>query len=291
VVAYRSYRAATGARGVVAAYFAALQRGDAANALGLGTVPVGPHELLTPAVLAAQQALAPISDVHVGAETLRGARGTVHVTYVVGFRGEPQPQADDVPVVRRGGAWWLARSAVITSFEMTSAEDRADILGRSVPLDQPVLVFPGAVPLHFDSPYLAPQAVQDYVTFATGTALSLLVQLSDAGRRAVVTAVDRALRDCLTSSRPDPACPLPDGGFVPGTIHGSPPPSVDKDLVVSVASGPEGLLDISGSVPVRGTYERLTYANVARPGRGGVTLDVSAHAYAVEPLRLQWSEP
>jgi hypothetical protein len=291
VLAYRTYRAATSARGVVSAYFAALQRGDAAAALGLGDVSSGPHELLTPAVLRAQLAVAPIAHVRVGADKLAGSHGTVHVTYVIAFPAEPQQVADDVPVVRRGGAWRLQRSAIVTTLSMPAASDRADILGKSLPLGDPVSMFPGAVPVHFDTPYLEASAVQDFVTFATGDSLSVGVQVSAAGRRALVGIVERALRSCLTTAHPDPACPLPDDTYVPGTLHGTPPQLLDKDLDINLAPDAAGLLDVSGLINVDASYDKLSYANVAQPGHGSVTLDVEAHAYAVAPLKLAWSRP
>jgi hypothetical protein len=286
-VAYRAYSQRASATGVVGEYFAALRRGDAAAALGLGDVPGGPIELITPQVLRAQQAFAPIRHVHVASGSLHGDSGTVSVDYVIAFAGKAQHLHDDVPVVRRDGRWRLSQSAVPTSLIMTAASERADILGKAVPQGD-VLMFPGAVPLHFDSPYLQVEPGEDYVSFATGSSLSLLVDVSPQGRSAVTALLNRSLRACLTQAHPDPLCPVPNDRYVPGSIHATPPANIAGDIDIRVQQGGAGLLAVTGFVTVHGTYRRLTFANVAVAGSGAITLQLAARGYAVEPLRLAW---
>jgi hypothetical protein len=173
---------------------------------------------------------------------------------------------------------------------MTSAKDRADILGRAVP-EGDVLVFPGALPVHFDTPYLQLVPGEDYITFATGDQRSVAVGVSPSGRKLALAAVAAALRSCLTAPHPDPRCPLPDETYVPGSIRATPPPGFEKDLDISVQSDPGGLLSVTGEVDVQASYRRLTFANVARPGHGRVTLAVAAQGYAVTPLRIVWTQP
>ena len=281
-------RTSSSAAGVVRSYFAALQRGEAAAALGYGDVPDGPHTMVTPAVLAAQRALAPIRAVKVVSTRIRGNAGNVEVTYQIDFAGAPQLVRDLVPVVRHGSVWRLQHSAIATSLVMASALNRASVTGKVVP-DGSVLIFPGALPIAFDSPYLQLDPVQDYVSFGSGSVVSVAVSISNAGRDAVLRALTAQLRACLTGTAPDPRCPLPDNRFVPGSIRAAMPADVGKNVAISLNGGPSGLLGISGTLRVNATYKKLTYANVAITGKGVIELNLSAAAYAVQPLQLTWS--
>jgi hypothetical protein len=287
VIAYRAYRQTASASGAVRGYFAALQRGDAAAALGFGDVPNGPHELLTGAVLRMQQSIAPIRSVHVQRTRTGGDRGSVRVQYTIDFPGTPQVVTNDVAVVRRSGVWRLAKSAVDTELLLPSAGDRADVLGRVVPKGE-VLAFPGAAPVQFDTPYLELDPTEDYVSFDTGASLSVLTRLSDSGRRAVDAALSDALRHCLTDANPDPRCPLPNDDFVPGSVHGALPSDLGSRMTVDLRAQPAGLIDIIGSVNVRARWTRLTFANVAVAGRGSLSLSITATAYPVPPIRIDW---
>ena len=288
LVAWRGYRSSPSVTSVVRSYFAALERGDSAAALGYGDVPDGPHTMLTPAVLAAQRATAPIRSVKVIAAHTRSNMGNVEVDYQLNFPGAPQQVHDTVPLVRRNGRWRLQYTAISTGLVMATAINRASVTGKVVP-DGSVLMFPGALPISFDSPYLQLDPVQDYVSFGTGSVVSVAVTVSKAGRDAVIGALTTALRTCLTAPTVDPRCPLPDDRFVPGTIRAPVPTDVGKDVTISLSGGPSGLLGISGTVSVNATYKKLTYANVAISAKGVIELNVSASAYAVAPLRLTWS--
>jgi hypothetical protein len=288
LLAWHGYTRTSSAAAAVRAYFAALQRDDAAAALGYGTVPPGPHVLLTSEALKEQQAIAPIRSVRVISSRTRNGTGSVEVEYTIAFPNSPQSVRDTIAVVRRDGAWRLRASAVSTSLVMATAHNRASIAGKAVP-DGEVLVFPGALPIRFDSPYLQLDPVQDYVSFGTGQVVSVAVDITRAARDAVVAALASALRSCLTSQHPDPTCPLPDDRYVPGSIRAPLPSNIGDNLVIDLRSSPSGLLAISGAVTVKATYRRLTYANIAVAGKGSVQLAISATAYAVKPLHLKWT--
>ncbi|MGN6607480.1 MAG: hypothetical protein ACTHMS_10800 [Jatrophihabitans sp.] len=290
LVAVRGGAEPTGAAGAVRAYFAALQRGDAAGALAEAVVPAGRRLLLTDAVLREQDALGPLRDVVVGSASTKGDRGSVRVRYRVALPDDPQQVDDVVPVVRRQGTWLVARAAVRTSLALAQANDRAALLGHSLPRG-PVLLFPGAVPVRFDSPYLQFGPGTGAITFATGAQTLLPVQLSQAGTDAVVAAMTTALRTCLAGTAPvDPRCPLPDDRYVPGSVRGALTGSVADAVHAQLQAGPSGLISITGSIAVTASYTRLSYANVPRSGRGAIQLDLSATAYAVRPLTVSWTD-
>ena len=58
----------------------------------------------------------------------------------------------------------------------------------------------------------------------------------------------------------------------------------------AITTSAAGVLTVSGSVSVTGTYQRLTFANRAVVGSGTVQLPVSAQAYARTPLSFVWSQ-
>ncbi len=103
-------------------YFAALERGDAPGALAFGDLPPGPHTLLTGTVLRAQQRIAPIHHVQV-LSVRRGNGGTAVVTvhYEIDYPAGPQPVTDQVGVHRRGSSWYLDKTAVPTTIELSHA--------------------------------------------------------------------------------------------------------------------------------------------------------------------------
>lgn len=274
-----------GPAGAVRAYFAALARGDAPAALALGDVPPGPHTLLTADVLKAQQRIAPLRRFAITATHRDGNRARVVVRYTLAYPGAPQTINGTVPVHRADGDWRLDRVAIPTSLELDRALHRATIVGAGIP-DGDTLVFPGAVPITFDSPYLQLNAAEDSVGFGSRPGTRVYVEVSRAGRTAVTRAVEAALRGCLAGSA-GAGCPLPDERYVPGSIRGRTAGALD--LAITVADGDSGILDARGSATVEASsYQRLTFSNRARRGAGRVKLALHARAYAVAPLRLAW---
>jgi len=289
-LAVRGYRQTGGPAGAVRGYFAALARGDSAGALAFGDVPDGPHTLLTADVLRSQQRIAPLRDFHVVATRQQGDAATVSVRYVLDYPGSPQTVNSSVPVHRTDGGWRLDGVAVPISLELDRALQRATIVGAGIP-DGDTLAFPGAVPITFDTPYLQLDAAEDTVSFGRPPDLDVYVEVSPAGRKAVVQAVQRALDACL-AGRGDPTCPLPDERYVPGSIRGRLAGRLADNLTITLDAGPAGLLDIKGEQPVEATsYRKLSFVNRPSAGHGTVVLDLSARAYAVAPLRLVWSQP
>jgi hypothetical protein len=286
-IAYLGATADRGPAGTVADYFAALRRGDAPAALALGDVPDGPHDLLTSAVLAEQQRLAPIEAVSIGATDRTGSRASVTVRYRLGFPGAPRQVTDTVPTVERGGRWQLARTVVAVTLRLTQAVDRASVLGAPLP-DGTTLLFPGAVPVRFDSPYLA-LAPGSAVSFAGPGEDDLQVQVTPAGRAAVLGAVATALRRCVQAGA-DPRCPLPSERFVPGSLRGSVGGDLADRLTLSVPPGAEAAIRVAGQVRFTGRWRALTFENVAVARSGEVELPVAAAVPAVAPLRVAWQE-
>lgn len=290
LVAYRGYAATSGPDGVVRDYFAALARSDAPAALGLGELPDGPHTLLTSTVLREQQRIAPISDVQVAAVATHGDRASVTVRYRLGFAAGTRPASDVVPVYRRDSVWRLSRTAAGTELRLTQAVERATVAGGPIP-DGTVLLFPGAVPIGFDTPYLELDPASAQVGFATNPETDVLVRVSAAGTAAARAVIGTALRACVSAgSAADPRCPLPSGRCVPGSLRGRLTGSTNT-LDVRLEAAPAGVIGISGTVAFRGSYRVLDFDNIASSRSGTAQLQVDATVYAIAPLTLRWSSP
>jgi hypothetical protein len=281
------YAETSGPGGAVRGYFAALARGDAAGALALGDVPAGPRALLTDDVLRAQQRTAPVQHVTIRRTTRDGDRARVAVRYVLGYRGSPQTVDSTVGVHRAKAGWRLDQAAVRTSFDVDRAVQRATVAGAAIP-DGDALVFPGAVPIGFDTPYLQLDAAEDTVSLGHQGGVRVYVEVSPAGRAAMLAAVRRSLTACLTAG--GAGCPLPTERYVPGSIRGQATGDLAKNLTVELSGSDAGVLEVRGEQPVRASaWRRLTFANRAVTGSGTVVLQVHARAYAVSPLRLVWT--
>jgi hypothetical protein len=287
VVGARALTAARGASGVVRDYFAALVDGDAPRALAYGTVPDGPHTLLSAAVLREQQRIAPMRHVTVTERGRRGGHATVRVTYLLAFPHRDVPVSTDVGVHRSpSGDWRLDAVAVRVELLPGTARQRESMLGGRLPTGS-VLLFPGALPIRLDTPYLRLDGGRDNVTFGSLSSAAVGVQVSDAGRTAMLRAVRDALRRCVTGPA-DPACPLPSERYVPGSVSGRLAGPLRATEVVLEAGDPVGTLRFTGSARVAGRWQRLTFANRRLTGSGTVDLDLRAVAYAVAPLRVRW---
>jgi hypothetical protein len=288
-IAVQSYLSTSGADGAVRGYFAALQRGDASAALAYGNVPAGPHDLLTSTVLAEQQRLAPLQNVDVISVAEHGNAASATVHYTLGFESGPRRFADTVTLHRSGGAWRLDRVAVPTRLVLDAAGQRATILGTAIP-DTGTLLFPGAVPVRFDTDYLQFAPGTGRVGFTSPANTVLDVQLSPQGHTALAAALTDALHACLSGGgHPDPLCPLPSDRFVPGSLSGS-VDAVAGHMRVQV-SGPTGLLVVTGTVPFTGRYQQLDFDNLARAYSGTLQLPLSSQAYATRPLVPHWKAP
>jgi hypothetical protein len=273
---------------VVRDYFAALARDDAPAALALGPVPRGPHLLLTSAALRAQQRRAPIRDVVVTPATARAATALVRVRYHLGYASGDVAVASTVALHRHGDSWQLDHSAVRVSIDVSTANRRASLFGGRVPT-RTLPMFPGAVPIDFDSPYLEVRPATDGAGFGDH-AVQLEVAISPAGRRAIDADVLTVLQACLTGRAGAAAntCPEPDERVIPGSVRGRiTGPVRHENLVLS--PGAEGGFEYFATVPTRVSYQRLDFRNVVQTHRGQELIAVHAVGYAVTPVQVQWA--
>lgn len=276
---------APGPATVVRDYFAALSDADAPAALSYGELPRGPRTFLTTAVLREQASIAPLTDVTVTSTRVNGDRATVGVSYTLGFAGDPITTATTVELHRGSGTWRLDQVAVSVELVPNTAQQRLAMLGRSLP-GAAVLLFPGAVPVRPDTPYLELAPTLDHVSFGGPSTLYLAVRISAAGESAVDTAVTAMLRRCV-SGHGAATCPLPNERYVPGSLHGRLTGTLTGFADLD-QHNPAGLLRYAGTVNFTGRWRALDYDNVAQPGSGRVKLDVRVIGYATTPLRLRW---
>ncbi len=281
------YAETSGPGGAVRGYFGALARGDAADALAFGDVPAGPHTLLTADVLHAQQRIAPLRKFTIVATHRTGATARVSVRYTLAYASGPQTINASVGLHRTGGDWRLDKVAIPTALELDRALHRATIVGAGIP-EGDTLIFPGPVPITFDTPYLQLNAAEDSIGFGTPPGTAVYVEVSKAGRAAVIQAVGAALRSCLAGGA-DVRCPLPSERYIPGTLRGSLTEPLAGDLNVTLTDSADGVLDVAGSVPVQASsFRRLTFTNRPVDGRGRIELPLHARAFAVRPLAVAW---
>jgi hypothetical protein len=284
-----AYQAAADPAAVVRAYFAALSAGDAAGALGYGDVPAGRHDLLTADVLAAQNAVAPISDVTV----LRVLHpnptiAVVGIGYTLDFASGPAVVSDFVAVSRRGHDWRLVESAVPEKLDPGNGSTLATFAGSTVPTgDYPM--FPGAVPIVYHTPNLEADSSSRVVRF-TGTGdMQVNAQVTAVGRKSIAPAVQAALAACLAGrGAPQALCPVPDPETaVPGSLRGRTTGKPGAGLQLIVTSS-DGEIDISEEATVSGTYQSLDENNLA----GATTVKsvgLRAHTFATAPGKIMWA--
>jgi hypothetical protein len=271
---------------VVRDYFAALGRGDAAQALAYGNVPDGPRRLLTSTALQEQLRIAPLRDVSVESPKRHGDRAIVTVHYSMAFADGPVSRITHVPLHYRDGEWSLDRVAIAATLAPSTAQDRLAILGAPVPTSR-TLLFPGALPITTDTAYLELVPALDYVSFDSPGTVDVPVRVSDVGETAVRTAVRTALNRCLAGS-PDLTCPLPTDRYVPGTVRGTLNGAIGG-LVDLDQRNPAGLLTYAGTPTITGRWQRLDFHNVPRHEHAQVQLDVRASGYAAAPLQMRWT--
>lgn len=278
-----AYQADAAPETVVLRYFQALQDGDAAVALGLGDVPSGAHDLLTPGVLAAQNRTAPITDVVLRDVQRDGDDAIVDVSYTVGLRS----MRDSVAVRRVGHGWRLSRSALAVTFTSNGGSAFATFAGARVP-DGDYLMFPGAVPITYDSPDLELDPQFAVLRFIDPGGIDVRAEVTDAGKWTIVRALRAALVRCLAGTFPDePLCPVPDvESGVPGSLRGT-VVKVDAATLDWTVNSTDGEIDITGSVSIKGTYQELDRNNIASArSTDGTTL--RAHCYPSSPGTIEW---
>lgn len=286
LLAVRGATATDGPATVVRDYFAALARGDAAQALAYGTVPDGPRRLLTSTALREQLGIAPLRDLSVDSTERHGDRATVTVHYAMAFAAGPVSTTAHIPLHYSNGEWSLDRAAVDAELLPNTAQDRLTLLGAAVPTSR-ILLFPGALPITIDTPYLELVPALDYVSFDSPSTVDVPVRVSDDGEEAVRAAVRAALDRCLTG-RAGLACPLPTDRYVPGTVRGTLNGPIGG-LVDLDQHDPAGVLTYAGTPTITGSWQRLDFHNMPRSEHAQVQLDVRASGYAVAPLQMRWT--
>jgi hypothetical protein len=287
-IAFVGYRDVLSPAGTVRAYFDALRRGDAAAALGFGDLPSGSRALLTSQVLHAQQRVGSMSDVKIEHSTHAGDAAEVEVGYVLDVSGTRAQVDDSVSLHKAHGGWRMDRVADPTQLLLSGATDRAEILGAVVPTDT-TLVFPGVLPISFDTANLQLDAGSAIVHLDHDGGMSIGVLPSSAGRAAAQSAVVTALRSCLGGgTNADPRCPLPSSRAVPESMRGSTSGDVAGGLHVDVGSDPAGLFEVTGTAAVLGHYAALDANNVSYDVRGRYRVSVDALTYAYPPLQVLW---
>jgi len=272
---------------VVQMYFQALRSGDAPAALSYGAVPVGPHELLTSAVLEEQQHIAPIGNVGVVSVEHHGDRATVNVRYELAYPDGVLQQTAAVAMHRSHGAWRLDAVATPTTLSLPKAKDRATLLGAAVPTTRTAL-FPGAVPIRFDTPYLALDPRHSSVGLSPQPTLAVGVEVSAAGKHTIAAALTKSITSCLDEHSARSACPLPDVRAVPGTVTGKLTGTVEGQATYTVDADPAGRIAVEGQIGVDGSYSALDFSNLAKKRTGTFTLPLDSSVYAVAPVRVVW---
>ena len=281
--AYVAYRETSGPDGTVRGYFAALERGDASAALGFGDLPRGPTDLLTDEVLAEQQAIAPMHDARVVAVAEHGDRADVQFSYRLRFADGDQQYGGTLRVLEGDDGWRLASTAVVTRIALDQAVDRLDFAGTTVP-DGRVLMFPGALPIRFDTRYLRLDPSTRSVQFAGTRRTDVRVQPTTSARRLLAAQLRSRLRSCVRTAAV--VCPLPSPSTIPGSLRGR---ITGIKCTYQITSEAAGSISISGSAFFVGRYRTLSYDNVASTRHGRLALPITAQAYAVRPLRVYFS--
>lgn len=290
IVAYVGYSATAGPDGAVQGYFAALARSDAPAALAFGGLPAGPRDMLTSQVLAEQEQLAPMRNVQIGKVSQHGARASVGYSYRLDFPAGARTVSGQVQLHDTGAGWRLRRVATAVTVQLGQAVDRSTFAQTSVPPGRTVL-FPGALPIRFDTGYLALEPGQPQVRLGAGGTIRLAVRPSASARAQLTRAVQSRMTSCVSGPPPTANCPLPSSRFVPGSLHGKLVGNVSSQIHFSVSSEAAGAIDVNGTVAFRGSYRRLTYDNVTETRRGRLRLQVHAAAYAVRPLKVRFGTP
>jgi hypothetical protein len=281
---------------VVENYFAALRAGDAPAALSYGDAPTGNRSFLTSAALREQNRLAAIGSLQVEAATVSGRTARVPVTYTLtpaAAPTRPSIQTTNVALHRKGRGWALDRTAAVVRVLPIAAGRRATLAGAAVPA-QPVALFPGIVPVRYDTTLIEQQLNSGYVTLTSTTPVRVGAQLSDSGRSVVEAAVRKAFMLCLArptaaASRSCPLTPTISGRVVPGSLRGALRRSAFD--VAPALRDADGLVRTSGSFFVDGRYQTLNYDNLASTDTGTAEVNFVAAVYITAPGSVRWEQP
>jgi hypothetical protein len=290
VTAISDYLSTSSPAGVVAGYFSALASGDAPGALSFGAVPSGDRSFLTTPALRDELAVAQIRDVRVGSMTGSGGTRQAAVGYRLQYSWGSRQVADTVGLVKVGSRWKLADSAVSATVSLDNALQRASFAGTAVPRTV-VDLFPGAIPLVFDTAILQLPAGVGVVRFDGSSTADMQAGVSDVGTRAIEAAMASAVTACLTAATPQALCPDPtvNTRAVPASMHGT---LIASTLTVAASVQPDsdGKISITGGFQVNGSYRSLNYDNQASTTTGTFEVTYLAHCFATTATSIVWDE-
>ena len=274
---------------VVRDYFAALARADAPGALAYGNLPAGQHDFLTSEVLAEQQRIAPMRDVRITGVAEHGSSAAVGFAYRLDLEHAPQTVTGTISLARSGSAWHLVQTALLTRVILGQSVDRLSFGGSTVPAGR-VLLFPGALPVRFDTPLLQLDPAAAAVGFGSPSVLHLAVQPTATARRLLLAGLATLVQSCLDGARAPVSCPLPAPGTVPGSVHGRILGRLADQVSFSVTSAAGGVIAMTGSLAVSVRYRALDFENVPSTQGGRTVLPIDAVAVAVAPPDVRFAE-
>ncbi|MEP6853449.1 MAG: hypothetical protein ABJA87_12455 [bacterium] len=277
---------------VVRTYLQALRSGNAEQALAQGDLPTGDRRFLTAAVLRRQQRLGRI-DVRGVFQTVRHA---TTATVVVDYRLESPTTAparqESVTLHRRSRHWRLSAVAVPATVVVDGPPHRATLAGSTV-ASGPVLLFPGAVPVEYDTDRLQTGPGTGVVGLTTGGEVRVRVELSLAGAVAAQDIVRRAMDACLRAARPPASCPLDSSRSraVPGSLRGR-VAAIEASEGPDVVSGDaDGLVELRGQFRVKGSWQALDFEDIAGRRSGSTTAPFAAQLYLTGRPAVSWTGP
>ncbi|HKN44366.1 MAG TPA: hypothetical protein VJW23_10600, partial [Propionibacteriaceae bacterium] len=190
----------------VAAYLQALAAGDATAALSFAADPAPTGPLLTNAVLAASQQRTPLTGIDVPVVEDQNAK-SVSATYTLGSSAV----SGSFDVVKVGSTWKLSRAV--------KDLDLSFIVDGPVPLkingvkvaQQSVAVLPGSYAFSTGLPYVSygsKNVVLVKSPFAEANTYNIQSQLTNAGKKAAVSAARKSYNKCLKAHSLTPKnCP------------------------------------------------------------------------------------
>jgi hypothetical protein len=210
----------------------------------------------------------------------------VNVTYTLDLATGRTTVLDAVPVSRHGNDWRLDRSAIPVAITPGDGSTLATFAGATVP-NGDYAMFPGAVPVTYSTPNLAPDPASQVLRFTDSGTLEVNAVVSPAGRKLITPAVRAALAACLGGKgNPQALCPEPGGELaVPGSLRGT--VTGKAPSLVLLVNSTNGKIDISGETDVHGTYQKLDDNDIASSTSTN-TVDVHAHCFATIPGVIIW---
>lgn len=287
------YPRTTAPQEVVASYFRALQAGDAPLALSFAQPPHGDTRYLSSAVLRAQAALGPISALDIGTPYRKDGATHVHVSYHILVKGSraAQRNADDVVLHEHGRRWLIDRATVPVRITLGVAAERATLAGFALPTAT-VELFPGALPVRFDDALLSAEPSARTLSLTSADpVVNVEAKLNDQAMPALRTALSAAMNRCLQlATRAAPDCPLTPTAqravVVPRSLRGT-----VSALTLSHAevTGPSGLVNVTGRISVRGTYQLLDFENLPITKQGVQSFDFTAALYGPSRAIVKWT--